>query len=1049
MELAQLKSVITIENETDCQDKENDLAQQLKATCDKNGKETDVRKSALLLHKLGKEYWNRSHGMLSLIRSAALFNAALCREPYNVEEIKDDLNKLCKHILLKANANVLNANLIGKSEEIKQTICEWRKEIKHSLFSLKNVSDNTLSFETDKINSVRQMQKAIAEKYVQIMADSAAYCESVMGEAPFGFAIAGMGSLAKSEITPFSDFEHIILLSNEAQSSLEDYKQKLNYYRWFSIIFHTIVINLQESILPSFAISSLNNKSSNLGDWFYDDFTTRGISFDGMMVHACKFPLGRQETTKDKPWKTELIKPVNEMLNYLGSEENLKNGYRLSDVLTKTCFVYKNKDIFDEFQQGVQQKLERDLEDGTAHENIKNELSEDLAKFAIRSSISKLKKEDKLNVKRVIYRSSTLFVSALGKLNKICACSSFDIIEELGNRNIISKYAEHMLMYAIALACEIRLKWYFKNKKQCDEIKENAAREILNMIGKTSTIKYFQIAYALQCHVAKHIKLKKKYFYTNLVLLSMSIGQCFYEYDFLAQSQNLTVSDERLYSFDECLQAMQLPENLESENTYYSNNKLQTIQEFAIALFRSKLYDDALECFELVLELNQQRQDGSIAKIAAVAKNYFLMGECVRKLGKRKVALQFFQKCINLQKEKLPDSADTQHWIGRCLLQMEENYEATQYFEKSLRFIKQKYSDANIDNNEVAVGNYWLGVGYMKTNWVYPAKKYLKKSLQIKLRISTDVSDSEFADILFWYGKCIYYSLSFSRSRYIYATRCFQRSLEIRKLASLNDSLDEDVAEVLYWIGMSLTKTEQFGLAIDRFVEALKIREKISFNVLTDESIAKADELIAQTQVRLSLCLLKVQKANEAIIYLENVMEVTKRYPDVICCSDLFEIETQAIYHCCVMLKQPEKAITYFKQLLEAEKRMSSDCAKKKAIWLTEDYICKCYLDMKKFDEAAQYFSDYTLFFSKQLAMRLADCYRRRCRSNETLTSIHLWLELLTFCFMTFLILVVLMVPANLDEKMHNNAVTTNVRTQTVAYKTAEISTSAILNNTF
>ena len=212
------------------------------------------------------------------------------------------------------------------------------------------------------------------------------------------------------------------------------------------------------------------------------------------------------------------------MLNYLSSEENLKCGYRLSDVLTKTCFVYKNKDIFDEFQQGVQQKLERDLEDGTAHENIKSELSEDLAKFAIRSSVSKLKIEDKLYLKSVIYRSSTLFVSALGKLNKICACSSFDI-EELGKRNVISKYAEHMLMYAIPLACEIRLKWYFKIKKQCDEIKENAAGEILNMIGKTSTIKYFQIAYALQCHVAKQVKLKKKYFYTNPVLLSMSIGQ--------------------------------------------------------------------------------------------------------------------------------------------------------------------------------------------------------------------------------------------------------------------------------------------------------------------------------------------------------------------------------------------------------------------------------------------------------------------------------------------------------------------------------------------
>ena len=87
-----------------------------------------------------------------------------------------------------------------------------------------------------------------------------------MAEPPFAFAIAGMGSLAKREITPFSDFEHIILLSNEAQTSSENYEDKLNYYRWFSVVFHIIIVNLQESILPSFAISRLNDKTSKLGN---------------------------------------------------------------------------------------------------------------------------------------------------------------------------------------------------------------------------------------------------------------------------------------------------------------------------------------------------------------------------------------------------------------------------------------------------------------------------------------------------------------------------------------------------------------------------------------------------------------------------------------------------------------------------------------------------------------------------------------------------------------------------------------------------------------
>ena len=81
--------------------------------------------------------------------------------------------------------------------------------------------------------------------------------------------------------------------------------------------------------------------------------------------------------------------------------------------------------------------------------------------------------------------------------------------------------------------------------------------------------------------------------------------------------------------------------------------------------------------------------------------------------------------------------------------------------------------------------------------------------------------------------------------------------------------------------------------------------------------------------------------------------------------------------------------------------------------------------------------------------MRLADCYRRRCRSNKTLTSIDLCFELLTVYFMAFLLCVVSLIPAFLVMTMHINATTTNVTTQTVAYETAEISTSAILNNTF
>ena len=64
----------------------------------------------------------------------------------------------------------------------------------------------------------------------------------------------------------------------------------------------------------------------------YDTITPRSISFDGLMPHACKMPLGPSQITVNKPFKTELIKPVSEMLECLSSEANLKNGYHLANI---------------------------------------------------------------------------------------------------------------------------------------------------------------------------------------------------------------------------------------------------------------------------------------------------------------------------------------------------------------------------------------------------------------------------------------------------------------------------------------------------------------------------------------------------------------------------------------------------------------------------------------------------------------------------------------------------------------------------------------------
>ena len=430
--------------------------------------------SAPIFHKLGTIYLQRSEicssvdQMICLIRCAVLLNAALVRTCSNANAIKQDLEQLNQHLLKSAKAEQKHADLCKKSRNVKHLIAQMRRLVDKKLskipkVELRNIENGMHNQELKKVEAIERLQNKITENYTNIMKNLAKDCEKIMGKAPCKFAVIGLGSLARKEITPFSDFERIIVLDAKFDGKS---KQILSYFRWYSVIFQVILIHLGETIIPSV----LNNTNSEFGSWFYDNVTKSGVSFDGTFSWACKYPLGRQQLTKDKNWKTELIKSVPDMLKYLNIKESIKNGYHLSDILTKICYVYGNQCVFKEFQSGLTAILK------TQNENLKSEvlkqIIEDLENFSIRSVLLKISNKGNYHVKKDIYRVITLFVAALGRVNKISANSCFEIVRELAQMHVISDFTKHNIMYAIAIACEIRLRWYLYmiNKRQKDNI---------------------------------------------------------------------------------------------------------------------------------------------------------------------------------------------------------------------------------------------------------------------------------------------------------------------------------------------------------------------------------------------------------------------------------------------------------------------------------------------------------------------------------------------------------------------------------------------------
>ena len=848
-------------------EQETILAQQMKDTCcDESGKETDPEKTGEILHQIGLIYRRRSPDKISLIKSAGLLNAAIVRNPSNVSQIRFDLSELCRHILQTANAKKQNVDLIEKSKQVKTAIQKLRNKVK--VFLETTVPKIPTNFETEileqlklhKTNAIQNINKSVAYKYKQIMMKLSQFCEDILGKPPCEYAIVGMGSLAREEITPYSDFEHIILLFND-----ENYKSYLEYFKWLSVIFHIVVLNLQETIVPSLNIVSLNDKESTLGDWFYDDVTPRGISFDGMMPHACKFPLGRQQHTENKPFTTELIKPVSEMLEYLSSDANLKNGYHLADILTKTCFIFGNENIFKQFVEGTQKYRDTKSQTDTIND-IKKQVKEDLNKFSTRFRLSSLKLQHTINIKQLVYRSTTIFISALARKHNISANSCFDIIDKMAGNNYITQNTAEKLKFAIAIACEVRLRVYMGKKSQCDnaiDLKQDGIEKFLDIVGVACTINYFQIAYCLQCEVAKQLNFTKLHFYTDPQLINITIGLAFgisNMTSFFKNEPNL-IWESKHFNFDDCVAQLEAinvnDKNLkifsfsQSSTSAQSKSNLKQILMIANFLDDAGIYDEALEFYKQLLDFYHKRPVVDFRDLEVDQINHKI-GYCLNRLGKPEEALTYLNRALEIRKNLSSETktnrkiALTLNEIALCYIDMRNYSEALTNLNGALEICQN--TSLNIDTDKDVYRTFqYIGRCHKHLQNYDDALTNLYLALEINRNTSPNLSsDLDIAWTLHEIGKC-----HIRKKNYKKAIESLNQSLEINEKISRNVNAERNIATIFHNLGYCHAELDNCDEALTSLKRALEIKQNATLNSDTDREIASILNEIGRIQFKL------------------------------------------------------------------------------------------------------------------------------------------------------------------------------------------------------
>ena len=997
-----------------CGEKEKNLAEKLRKICDENGKELNPAKSAPILHELGRIYHEKGqkgHHKISVIQSAALYNAAMLRLSNNKtlrQTIQKDLLSLCRLILKEARANNKSSDLVEQSNKVKAAIEHMRNKVKEQLSTIiyipESVSKHKLHcLEEQKIQSVKSLQAQIFNDYRQTMADLAAYCHNVMGNSPCRFALVGMGSLARKEITPYSDFENIIVLENGDWDALTKSEQEaiLEYFRWFAVIFQTVLINLKESILPSFAIPCLNDyySGNKNGDWFYDAVTTRGVSFDGMMPHACKFPLGRWQHTANKPWTTELIQPVDKMLEFLSKDQSLKNGYKLDDILSKTCFVYGDESVYDQFNTGVIKVQEQENQQDKLH-NIKTQINDDMESFATKFTLCQV--DDKLNIKRVAYRSTTIFLAALGRLFNIQAQSCFDIIEKLNETNEFSDYAKHKLMFAVSLACEIRLRWYAYNQSQADDIistkKETAVKILTSLIGKSSLISYFQTTYALQCDISKRLQLKRLHFHANPTLFNLSLVHCLSDNikttPKISKEQIFTKITDRLFSFDQCWAQFESDKIVVSISSHQGLEKVSDENRFAYYrnvgdhLRHTNCFDAAIEFYlksldNLVGHVKQTVLSANIYKLAILrlndlSKNEKLkvrrhqsqsqlgstlhsIGLCLSQLCKPHEALQYHNRAQQIYEKTSSDVdtdrnlASTVHEKARCLLALSKPYEALRHYNRAQQIKEKTSSDVDTDRN-LASTLHEKARCLLNLNKPHEALQYFNRVQKIYEKTSSDVdTDRNLAITLHAKGSCL---LDLSKPHE--ALRYYTRAQQIKEKTSSDVDTDRNLANTVHEKGRCLLELNKPHEALQHYNKAQQIYEKTSSDVDTDRSLASALHEKAR-------CLLELNKQHEALQHCNRALPIKKKSTSDVDTDRNLAVTWHEKGSCLLNLNKPHEALQYFNRVQKIYEKTSSDVDTDRNLASTLHAKGSCFLDLNKPYEALQYFNRAQQTYKKTL----------------------------------------------------------------------------------